>query len=130
MAINRFDHAAINCRDITASKKFYTEILGLTAEEPVDMGECILHYMRLPDGSAVELFENKDRTMYDSLATKEGFLKHIAFNVDNIEDFNNNLIKNNIKFAMEMCVLEPLHVKALLCLDPDGVIIELSQKII
>jgi lactoylglutathione lyase len=129
MAIRRFDHAAINCRDITASKNFYIEILGLAAGESVDMGECILHYMRLSDGSAVELFENKDRAMYNSLATNEGFLKHIAFNVDNIEDFNNRLIRKNIKFAMEMCILEPLHVKALLCFDPDDVIIELSQKI-
>jgi hypothetical protein len=30
---------------------------------------------------------------------------------------------------MGLCVLEPLKVKALLCFDPDGVIVELSQKI-
>ncbi|MDR1596795.1 MAG: VOC family protein, partial [Treponema sp.] len=90
--------------------------------------KMILHYMRLPDGSAVELFENLDRKIYDGLAEKEGFLKHIAFNVDDIEYFNQKLIENNVKFKTPLCFLEPLGVKALLCVDPDGVIVELSQK--
>jgi lactoylglutathione lyase len=128
MAIKRFDHIAINARNIEASRKFYSEILGLTVGESVDMGEVILHYMRLADGSAVELFERKDRGIYETLSEKEGFLKHIAFNVDNIDELNRKLIENNIKFEMDLCILKPLKVKALLCFDPDGVIVELSQK--
>ena len=129
MAIKRFDHVAINSRDIAKSKAFYSEILGLAVAESVDMGNEILHYLRLPDNSAIELFEHEDRKVYDGLQTKEGFTKHIAFNVDNIEELNQKLIQNNVKFEMNLCVLEPLSAKALLCFDPDGVIVELTQKI-
>jgi len=129
MAIKRFDHTAINSKDIAKSKAFYSEILGLAIGETVDMGDVILHYVRLPDNSAVELFEHKDRTIYNELQNKEGFVKHIAFNVDNIDELNQKLIQNNVKFEMDLCVLEPLKVKALLCIDPDGVIVELAQKI-
>ena len=130
MGIKRFDHVAINARDIAKSKAFYSGMLGLTIGESVDMGDVILHYMRLPDNSTIELFEHKDRKIYDELYRMEGFIKHIAFNVDNIDVLNQKLIQNNIKFDMNLCVLEPLKVKALLCIDPDGVIVELSQNVI
>ena len=129
MAVKRFDHIAINAKDITRSKSFYKDILGLVSGESVDMGDVILHYMRLPDNSAIELFEHKNRKIYDELQVKEGLVKHYAFNVDNIDELNRKLIQNNIKFEMELCVLEPLGVRALLCVDPDGVIVELTQKI-
>ena len=129
MGVKRFDHVAINSRDIAKSKVFYSDILGLAAGKSVDMGQFILHYMQLPDGSTVELFEHKDRKAYDEFQTKEGFVKHIAFNVDNIEEINQKLKQNNIKFELELCVLDQLQVKALLCVDPDGVIVELAQKI-
>jgi catechol 2,3-dioxygenase-like lactoylglutathione lyase family enzyme len=129
MAIRRFDHVAINSKDIVLSKKFYSEILGLKTGKSVNMGEMVLHYMLLPDGSAIELFENLDRKIYDGLTEKEGFLKHIAFNVDDIEYLNRKLIANNIKIKTHLCILEPLGVKVLLCIDPDGVIVELSQKV-
>lgn len=129
MSIQRFDHAAINCKDIAKSKAFYGEILGLKPGKSADMGACILHYMELGDGSAVELFELKDRAAYDSLSRQEGFLKHIAFTVDNIQEMNARLQQEGVPFEMELCTLEPLGVLALLCKDPDGVIVELSQKI-
>jgi catechol 2,3-dioxygenase-like lactoylglutathione lyase family enzyme len=129
MAITQFNHAGINSRDIAKSRAFYCGILGLAPGESVDMGDLILHYIRLPDGSAVELFEHKDRSFYDKLQTKEGMLKHLAFSVDNIDELNQKLIENNIKFEMDLCVLKPLNAKALLCFDPDGVVIELTQKL-
>ena len=129
MAISGFDHVAINSRDIGKSKNFYSGILGLMTGEIVDMGDSVLHYLRLPDKSAIELFEHKNRKIYDELQTKDGLVKHFAFRVDNIDELNSKLIKNNVKFEMDLCVLEPLGVKALLCYDPDGFIVELTQKI-
>ena len=129
MAVKRFDHVAINSRDIAKSREFYSGLLGLTVGKNVDMGDFILHYMVLPDNSTIELFEHKDRKKYDQLETKEGFVKHIAFNVDNIEEINKKLKQNNVKFELDLCVLDLLNVKALLCVDPDGVIVELAQNI-
>jgi len=129
MPVKRFDHVAINSKDINRSRFFYSEILGLAVGESVDMGNLILHYLLLPDNSTVELFEHKNRQVYEELRKEEGFVKHIALHVDNIEELNQKLINNNVKFEMDLCVLEPLRVQALLCLDPDGVIVELTQKI-
>ena len=128
MSIRRFDHVAINSRDIERSSNFYSEILGLRIGETVDMGDVILHYMRLPDSSAIELFEHKDRKIYDEFQKKEGFTKHIAFNVDNIDELYQKLIQNNVKFEMDLCELKQLNVRALLCIDPDGVVVELTQN--
>jgi lactoylglutathione lyase len=129
MGIKRFDHIAINSRDISKSRFFYSDILGLTAGKSVDMGDFILHYMELPDKSTVELFEYKNRGTYNELQTNEGFMKHIAFNVDNIDELNKKLKANNVKFELELCVLDLLNVRALLCYDPDGVIVELAQNL-
>ena len=129
MGIKRFDHVAINAKDINKSKAFYSGILGLAAGEVVDMGDVILHYVRLPDNSAIELFEHKDRKIYDKLQNVEGFVKHIAFHVDNIDELNLKLKQHNVKFELDLCILEPLKVRALLCFDPDGVIVELAEKI-
>lgn len=127
MGITRFDHAAVNARNIQKSKDFYCGLLGLKEGKKADMGDVILHYLELPDGSAIELFERKNPSEYDSLATQEGFLKHIAFRVDDIESKNQKLKEAGTAFDMELCELEPLGVMALLCLDPDGVVVELSQ---
>jgi len=106
MGIQRFDHVAINARDIAKSKTFYSEILGLAVDKIVDMGDCILHYVRLPDGSAIELFEHKDRTVYDKLHKTDGLVRHLAFLVDNIEEINQKLLENNIEFELDLCVLD------------------------
>jgi len=127
MAIRRFDHAAINSRDIAASKAFYCGLLGLEEGKEVDMGEVILHYLYLPDGSAIELFDHKDRAAYEHLRKDEGHLKHYAFKVDDIDGINARLVQAGTSFAMPLCELGPLKVRALLCLDPDGVVVELSE---
>jgi catechol 2,3-dioxygenase-like lactoylglutathione lyase family enzyme len=129
MGVQRFDHAAINCRSIEKSEQFYTQILGLKKGRSVDMGDKVLHYLELPDQSSIELFEHKDRACYDSLAAAEGSLKHFAFRVDNIDELNQKLLDAGVTFTMNLCALRRLQVKALLCLDPDGVIVELCQPL-
>jgi catechol 2,3-dioxygenase-like lactoylglutathione lyase family enzyme len=129
MAVKKFDHVAVVSRNIEASRKFYSEILGLTIGESVDIGNVILHYMRLADGSAIELFEYKDRTVYETLSEAKGFFKHLAFAVDNVDELNRKLIENNVKFEMNVSTSELLKARNLICFDPDGVVVELSQKI-
>lgn len=129
MAIKKIDHIAINCYDLEKSIDFYCNILGLTIEKEVDMGECVLTYIRLPNGGALELFDYKERSFYEKLSKSENALKHLAFEVDEIEKMNEDLRQKKITFNMELCQLQQLGVKALLCLDPNGVVIELSEKI-
>src|ERR1700712_1313808 len=76
----RIHHAAIICSDYAASKRFYTEVLGLRvlaehwrAERrswKLDLG--------LPDGSQIELFSFEDRPARPSYPEARG-LRHLAF---------------------------------------------------
>lgn len=130
MAVQQVDHIAINSFDMKESLHFYCEVLGLEKGKSVDMGEVILNYVDLPDGSSIELFEFKDHGFYQTLSSSENAVKHIALKVDDIEGMNSELIRNQVPFEMELCELTPLGVKALLCKDPNGVIVELSEKLI
>ncbi len=127
MGVKQIDHIAINARNISASKKFYCELIGLKEDKSVDMGELILHYLLTENGSKIELFEFKDPSFYDTLTTHENAIKHIAFEVDDVESVNAVLKNADIEFELEMCVLEQLQVKTLICKDPDGVLVEISQ---
>lgn len=130
MAVCQVDHIAINSYNMKDSLNFYCGLLGLKQGKSVDMGELILNYVDLPDGSAIELFEFKDPGFYQTLTTDENAVKHIALKVDEIEEMYATLVENQVPIDMELCELTPLGVKALLCKDPNGVVVELSQKLI
>jgi len=82
----RIHHAAIICSDYRASKRFYSEVLGLRviAEHwraprrswKLDLG--------LPDGSQVELFSFEDAPARPSYPEARG-LRHLAFAVADVE---------------------------------------------
>jgi len=81
----RIHHAAIICSDYEASRRFYTQVLGL-----VVLGE---HWraerrswkldLALPDGSQVELFSFEDRPARPSYPEARG-LRHLAFAVADV----------------------------------------------
>lgn len=81
----RLHHAAIICSDYEASKRFYTQVLGLRvlAEHwragrrswKLDLG--------LPDGSQVELFSFEDSPARPSYPEARG-LRHLAFAVADV----------------------------------------------
>jgi len=82
----RIHHAAIICSDYEASKRFYTQVLGLRviAEHwraprrswKLDLG--------LPDGSQVELFSFEGAPTRPSYPEARG-LRHLAFAVADVE---------------------------------------------
>ena len=81
----RLHHAAIICSDYAASRRFYTEVLGLAViaehwREPrrswkLDLG--------LPDGSQVELFSFEGAPPRPSYPEARG-LRHLAFAVADV----------------------------------------------
>src|ERR1700712_3703565 len=81
----RLHHAAIICSDYEVSKRFYTQVLGLSviaehwrAERrswKLDLG--------LPDGSQIELFSFEDRPARPSYPEALG-LRHLAFAVADV----------------------------------------------
>jgi len=83
----RIHHAAIICSDYEASKRFYTEVLGLQvlAEHWRAERRSWKLDLALPDGSQVELFSFEDRPARPSYPEARG-LRHLAFAVADVAD--------------------------------------------
>src|ERR1700751_3421494 len=81
----RIHHAAIICSDYEASKRFYTQVLGLSvlAEHWREERRSWKLDLALPDGSQVELFSFEDRPARPSYPEARG-LRHLAFAVADV----------------------------------------------
>jgi len=81
----RIHHAAIICSDYAASRRFYTEVLGLAvvAENFRAARNSWKLDLALPDGSQLELFSFDDRPPRPSYPEARG-LRHLAFAVADV----------------------------------------------
>ena len=82
----RLHHAAIICSDYEASKRFYTQVLGLrvVAEHWRAARRSWKLDLGLPDGSQVELFSFEGAPPRPSYPEARG-LRHLAFAVADVE---------------------------------------------
>src|ERR1700761_2293025 len=81
----RIHHAAIICSDYEASKRFYTQVLGLRvlAEHFREARRSWKLDLALPDGSQVELFSFDGAPPRPSYPEARG-LRHLAFAVADV----------------------------------------------
>jgi glyoxylase I family protein len=126
--LNRIHHLAIICSDYNKSKAFYTDVLGLKIErenyrQERDSYKCDLS---LNGKYIIELFSFPNPPA--RLSRPEGTgLRHLAFEVDNIEDVIVHLSKNDI-------VVEPIRIdeftgkRFTFFADPDELPIEIYEK--
>ena len=128
MTLNRIHHIAIICSDYKTSKAFYTEILGLRiiAEHYRAERDSYKLDLALPDGSQIELFSFPNPPARPSRPEAQG-LRHLAFEVDSVEDFVNYLNSNNIK-TESIRIDEFTNKKFTFFEDPDNLPIELYEK--
>lgn len=127
MNINKIHHVAIICSNYEISKKFYTEILGLKVIREVYRKERESYKLDLEIGnSQIELFSFKNSPERVSYPEARG-LRHLAFEVDNIEETVRYLESNGVK-------CEPIRVdeftlrKFTFFEDPDKLPLELYEK--
>ena len=127
MNINKIHHVAIICSNYEISKKFYTEILGLKVIREVYREERESYKLDLEIGnSQIELFSFKNSPERVSYPEARG-LRHLAFEVDNIEETVRYLESNGVK-------CEPIRVdeftlrKFTFFEDPDKLPLELYEK--
>jgi len=126
--LNRIHHAAIICSDYQASKRFYTQVLGLRVIAENYRAERASYKLdlALPDGSQVELFSFVGAPERPSYPEACG-LRHLAFAVDDIHACKRHLEKWNIE-------VEPIRVdeytnkKFTFFADPDGLPLELYES--
>ncbi|MEF1310713.1 VOC family protein [Vibrio mytili] len=125
---NAVHHVAIICSDYSTSKKFYTEVLGLTivAENYRRARDSYKLDLALPNGTQIELFSFPDAPKRPSFPEAQG-LRHLAFHVDDVEQVKQYLESKNI--AVEPIRIDEFTGKAFTFFqDPDGLPLEVYQR--
>lgn len=125
--LKNIHHIAIICSDYEVSKKFYTEILGLTIIQEIYRTERQSYKLDLAlnDNYAIELFSFPNPPKRVSRPEASG-LRHLAFAVDNLEVIINHLNKNQI-------ISEPIRIdeftgkRFTFISDPDDLPIEFYE---
>lgn len=128
MKLNKIHHIAIICSNYKKSKKFYTEILGLTPKNEVYRKERDSYKLDLEVNGQyqIELFSFPNPPNRPSFPEAAG-LRHLAFEVENIEEAVGELERKDIQ-------VEPIRIdectqkKFTFFPDPDGLPIELYER--
>lgn len=126
--LNHIHHIAIICSDYKASKKFYTEVLVLTVINETYRKERKSYKLDLAlNGNyIIELFSFPDPPKRPSRPEATG-LRHLAFQVDNLETILQHLEKHRIQ-AETIRVDEITSKRFTFIADPDGLPIEFYEK--
>lgn len=127
-ALHAIHHIAIICSDYKASKKFYTEVLGLSilSEHYRAERKSWKLDLTLNDQYVIELFSFPAPPERVSRPEACG-LRHLAFTVGNVESASLELMKKGV-------VMEPVRVdeftgkRFTFFADPDGLPIELYEQ--
>lgn len=126
--LNKVHHIAIICSDYEASKAFYTKILGLKLEQEVYRKERESYKadLSLNGNYILELFSfpSPPSRPYRPEATG---LRHLAFEVDDIEKEVQELIKLGVK-AEQIRIDDSTGKKFTFFSDPDELPIEFYEK--
>lgn len=128
MKLNKIHHIAIICSNYEKSKKFYTEILGLTPKNEVYRKERDSYKLDLEVNGQyqIELFSFPNPPGRPSFPEAAG-LRHLAFELENIEEAVEELAAKGIE-------VEPIRIdeftekKFTFFADPDGLPIELYER--
>jgi glyoxylase I family protein len=127
MRINKIHHVAIICSNYEASKRFYVEILKfsiLTETYRSDRGSYKLD-LKVSDRDTIELFSFPSPPQRPSKPEACG-LRHLAFEVDNIEESIDYLVSCGIE-------VEPVRIDLLtdkkftFFKDPDDLPLEVYE---
>jgi glyoxylase I family protein len=125
--LKNIHHIAIICSNYEVSKKFYTEVLGLTIIQEIYRAERQSHKLDLAlNGNyVIELFSFPNPPKRVSRPEASG-MRHLAFAVDKLEVIINHLNKNQI-------VSEPIRIdeftgkRFTFISDPDDLPIEFYE---
>ncbi|NRD76737.1 VOC family protein [Bacillus sp. BRMEA1] len=128
MKLKKIHHVAIICSDYERSKDFYVRILGLKPMNEVFRAERNSYKLDLEVNGQyqIELFSFPEPPVRTSYPEAAG-LRHIAFEVDNIEEAVIYLKKEQIN--VESVRIDPLtNKKFTFFADPDDLPIEIYEN--
>ncbi|MFN3753667.1 VOC family protein [Flavobacterium sp.] len=126
--LNKVHHIAIICSDYELSKKFYVEILGLEIIQEVyrEERQSFKLDLSLNGNYTIELFSFPNPPKRVSKPEATG-LRHLAFEVDDIEFVINYLKQNNI-IAEPIRIDEFTEKRFTFISDPDDLPIEFYER--
>ncbi len=126
----KIHHIAIISANYEASKKFYTEILGLKILREVYRADRNSYKLDLGIGDAyiIELFSfpNPPKRLTNPESTG---LRHIAFEVENLKEVLESLATHGV-YAEPIRIDKCTQMKFTFIFDPDGLPIELYEQAI
>lgn len=127
ISLNKVHHIAIICSNYERSKKFYTEFLGLQIIREVYREERNSFKLDLAigDNYVIELFSFPNPPKRVSRPEACG-LRHLAFEVTNIQDTHEYCLKNEIE-AEPIRIDEFTLKKFFFISDPDDLPIEFYE---
>lgn len=126
--INKIHHIAVICSDYEVSKKFYTEILGLKIIRETLRAERQSYKLDLALNGEyiIELFSFPNPPKRPTRPESAG-LRHLAFEVDNLESVIEYLVNHNIE--VETVRVDEITGKRFTFIaDPDDLPIEFCEK--
>ena len=127
MDFNKIHHGAIICSNYEISKEFYVEKLGFEIIREIYREERQSYKLDLKLGeSQIELFSFPNSPKRPSYPEACG-LRHLAFEVDDIEEAVKELKGKNIQVE-EIRIDEYTEKKFTFFNDPDGLPLELYEK--
>lgn len=121
MKVMALDHTAINVSNVQASRRFYSEGLGLTEIQRPDFDFRGVWYGMGRD-QKFHLIEQKDLP-----PAKSRLNHHFAFRVDDVEKTRKELEAHGITIILQNN--RPDGVSQIFVADPDGYVIEFSDNI-
>jgi catechol 2,3-dioxygenase-like lactoylglutathione lyase family enzyme len=132
MTALKIDHVALPCFDLTATHRFYTEVLGCPlvyalsgpAEGAWGDGEYLLLAFALPDGTAIDFFtfDGIKRPQDDGLPTD---IRHLALSAptrDEVVAYRKRFESASVPFWTETHDVDDMH---LYVTDPNGIVLEI-----
>jgi glyoxylase I family protein len=128
LQLNKIHHIAIICSDYQKSKTFYTKILGLTIVQEIYREERQSYKLDLAlNGNyIIEIFSFLNPPQRPSKPEAAG-LRHLAFEVDDIQVTRDFLVKKNIS-SEEIRMDEQTKKRFFFIADPDDLPIEFYEK--
>lgn len=127
LTLNKVHHTAIICSDYQKSKSFYTQILGLKVLQEIYREERDSYKLDLALNGEyiVELFSFPNPPQRPSCPEACG-LRHLAFEVNDIEQTHDFLVKNNIP-TETIRIDEYTEKRFFFIADPDDLPIEFYE---
>ena len=144
MKINRLDHVSINVNDLSKAKAFFLDlVLEVQAEWELDGGQldrivglngvktaCV--GLGMPDGQAwielVKFYTPSDVNDHQQPLANTLGIRHICFNVEDIEAIVAKLKKNGSEIFSEIQQYEESY-KLCYVRGPEGIILELAENV-